>query len=237
MTPTVTEGPEPGCIGRIAELHARHDAAASGFGLDFEARVARELADFCLAYRAGRDGLRLLSAPRAGPCPARPPWGSRKLGAARRFLEKDGGRIEGSVAIDGSHAHGDGAHLRWFIVSDALRGHAHGRALLCAALAFADRCGRCRVVVWTFAGLDAAGATPAPPTRWWNGPPASASTPTRCARSSSPAPTPTRCAPPWPRGRPRASAPCRRSSSTAATCCKARTRPKVFVQALRQLAG
>jgi hypothetical protein len=29
----------------------------------------------------------LLSAPRAGLRPARPPWGSRKLGAARRFLE------------------------------------------------------------------------------------------------------------------------------------------------------
>lgn len=129
MTPALTEGPVPGCIGRIAELHARYYAAASGFGLDFEAKVARELADFCLAYRAGRDAL----------------W----------LLQHDG-RIEGSVAIDGSHADGEGAHLRWFIVSDALRGHGQGRTLLGAALAFADRCGYRRVVLWTFAGLDAA---------------------------------------------------------------------------------
>jgi glycosyltransferase involved in cell wall biosynthesis len=33
----------------------------------------------------------LLSTPRAGLRPTRPPWGSRKLGAARRFLEKDTG--------------------------------------------------------------------------------------------------------------------------------------------------
>lgn len=42
MTPTLNDGPLPGFIGRIAEPCARYYAAASGFGLDFEAKVVRE---------------------------------------------------------------------------------------------------------------------------------------------------------------------------------------------------
>ncbi len=128
-TTAVTEGYAPGCIGRITELHARHYAQASGFGVDFEAKVARELAGFCLAYRPGRDGL---------------------------WLARQDERIEGSIVIDGAHADTDGAHLRWFIVDDAVRGQGTGRALLRAALAFADACGYRRVFLWTFEGLHAA---------------------------------------------------------------------------------
>ena len=118
----------PACIGRIAELHASYYATV-GFGLPFEAKVASELAAFCLRYDEARDGL---------------------------WLAQHEGRIEGSIAIDGAHAGTQGAHLRWFITSDALRGQGAGRALLSAALAFCDAQGYRQTHLWTFAGLDAA---------------------------------------------------------------------------------
>lgn len=129
MDLAVTEGWAPGCIGRIAQLHAEHYSAASGFGLAFEAKVARELAGFCEQARPGRDGL---------------------------WLAQTGGAIEGSVVIDGAHAADAGAHLRWFITSPTLRGKGAGRQLLARALAFADGCGYRRTYLWTFEGLDTA---------------------------------------------------------------------------------
>jgi GNAT superfamily N-acetyltransferase len=64
--------------------------------------------------------------------------------------------IEGSIAIDGSHAATDGAHLRWFITSDSIRGTGTGNALLASAIDFcrAKRYGR--VYLDTFEGLLAA---------------------------------------------------------------------------------
>jgi len=129
MSIVITEGYAPGCIGRIVQLHADYYARASGFGLAFEAKVARELSAFCEAYEPGRDGLWLAQGARG---------------------------IEGSVVIDASHATHDGAHLRWFITSDAVRGQGLGRRLLQSALDFADQRGHRSVYLWTFAGLDAA---------------------------------------------------------------------------------
>jgi hypothetical protein len=74
---TVREGYVPGCIGRVAQLHADYYCAANGFGVSFEAKVARELADFCQNYKPGRDGI---------------------------WLAQCNGKIEGSVAIDGTNA-------------------------------------------------------------------------------------------------------------------------------------
>src|SRR5690606_36074034 len=123
------EGYRPGCIGRIAELHACHYHRLADFGLAFESKVARELAAFCEGYVDGRDDL---------------------------WLALVGGRVEGSIAIDGTHAQRDGAHLRWFIVSDGLRGKGVGSRLLASAMAFCRKCGYRRVYLWTFEGLDAA---------------------------------------------------------------------------------
>lgn len=128
MTPIVSEGYEPGCIGRIAQLHGSYYAASHGFGLQFEAKVARELSEFCLGYLAGRDGIWLVRSP----------------------------EVEGSVVLDGSKAQEAGAHLRWFIVSDALRGQGMGRRLLQLALDFADARGYRKTFLWTVSGLDAA---------------------------------------------------------------------------------
>lgn len=125
----IHSGYQPGCIGRIAELHARHYAATVGFGLPFEAKVATGLSQFCLQYEPTRDGL---------------------------WLAEQGGVIEGSIAIDGSHHHSDGAHLRWFITSDATRGQGVGARLLQAALTFCEARGYALVYLWTFEGLHAA---------------------------------------------------------------------------------
>jgi GNAT superfamily N-acetyltransferase len=125
---SITQGYTPGCIGRIAQLHADYYAARHGFGVQFEAKVAAELSQFCLDFTPGRDAM----------------WLAHGHG------------IEGSVVMDGTHAGEAGAHLRWFITSDALRGQGVGQQLLDRALAFADQCGYKKVFLWTFAGLDAA---------------------------------------------------------------------------------
>lgn len=123
------QGYLPTAIGRIVALHARYYSALVGFGLPFEAKVARELAEFCQRYDAGRDGL----------------W----------LLLQDG-QVEGSIAIDGSNVAGQGAHLRWFIASDTVRGTGAGTALLSAAMAFCEAKGYERTYLWTFDGLPAA---------------------------------------------------------------------------------
>jgi GNAT superfamily N-acetyltransferase len=128
MIPVVSEGYEPGCIGRIAQLHASYYAATHGFGVEFEAKVARELSDFCIGYVQGRDGIWLARSP----------------------------EVEGSVILDGSKAPESGAHLRWFITSDKLRGLGVGRTLLTQALAFADAKNYKKTYLWTFEGLEAA---------------------------------------------------------------------------------
>jgi GNAT superfamily N-acetyltransferase len=122
-------GYRPGAIGRIAEMHAEYYHRHWGFGLFFEAKVARELSDFLCRFEKGRDGF----------------W----------TLMRDG-RVEGAIAIDGSKAASEGAHLRWFIVSSDLRGGGWGRRLITEAVAFSDQQRYDRIGLWTFAGLDAA---------------------------------------------------------------------------------
>jgi GNAT superfamily N-acetyltransferase len=118
----------PGCIGQIAALHARYYAAHAGFGVFFESKVAREFGLFCERHDPTRDGL---------------------------WLIQQADSIAGSIVIDGSHA-AQGAHLRWFIVSDALRGSGYGNQLMAHAVEFCRERGYERVYLWTFRGLDAA---------------------------------------------------------------------------------
>jgi len=123
----IVEGYSPGCVGRIVELHGKYYAQHQGFGSFFEAKVARELGEFCSCYVRGRDGL----------------WIARRAGS-----------IEGSIAIDGSDP--NCARLRWFIVSDELRGTGVGTNLIQAALDFCRSRGYARVRLVTFSTLSAA---------------------------------------------------------------------------------
>lgn len=95
----------------------------------FESKVARELADFVDRYDSERDGLWI---------------------AVRR------GRTEECVVIDGLDARSRGAHLRWFIVSDAHRSQGLGSRLLKTAMVFSEAKGYNVVYLWTFQGLDTA---------------------------------------------------------------------------------
>lgn len=129
MTSTIHEGYLPGCIGRLVDLHARYYNQLAGFGLPFEAKVARELSEFCERYDGSRDGL---------------------------WLALQDGDIEGGIAIDGSHSEQAGAHLRWFIASDRMRGTGMGTALLTSAMEFCRSRKYHRAYLWTFEGLGAA---------------------------------------------------------------------------------
>jgi GNAT superfamily N-acetyltransferase len=125
----LVRGYVPGSIGRVAELHGTYYHDHWGFGLFFEAKVATELSAFLGRYEEERDGF----------------WTALM-----------GGRVEGSIAIDGIHAESEGAHLRWFIMSDALRGQGIGHRLINAAIDFCRTKGYKRVYLWSFEGLDAA---------------------------------------------------------------------------------
>ncbi|MCP4756818.1 MAG: GNAT family N-acetyltransferase [Proteobacteria bacterium] len=119
----------PGSIGRIAELHGTYYHVHWGFGLYFETKVAIELSQFLQRYDKNRDGF---------------------------WIAIENGRVEGSVVIDGVRAGDEGAHLRWFIVSDALRGKGVGRKLIQRAIDFCRSKGYGKTYLWTFEGLNAA---------------------------------------------------------------------------------
>jgi GNAT superfamily N-acetyltransferase len=123
------KGYRTGCIGAITALHAHFYAESVSFGQVFESRVARELAIFCDRYDESSDGL---------------------------WLAIVDGLVHGSIVIDGKRVNDEGAHLRWFITSDRLRGTGLGRALLADALAFCDAQRFPSVYLDTFQGLDAA---------------------------------------------------------------------------------
>lgn len=130
MSPVeIVNGYLPGAIGRIAELHATYYHDQWHFGLFFESKVATELAAFLERYDAAHDGI---------------------------WLAQSAGRVEGAIVIDGYRAAQEGAHLRWFIVSEAERGGGVGRRLLDTAIRFCRRSGFRRVYLNTFEGLDTA---------------------------------------------------------------------------------
>ena len=129
MTLTIHKDYIPGSIGRIVELHARYYSKLVGFGLPFETKVARELSEFRERYDGERDGL---------------------------WLALQDGNIEGAIAIDGSHVVQEGAHLRWFIASDKMRGTGVGTTLLTSAMEFCQSQKYYRVYLWTFEGLRTA---------------------------------------------------------------------------------
>jgi GNAT superfamily N-acetyltransferase len=125
----IIKGYLPGSIGRVAELHGLYYRKHWGFGLFFEAKVATELAEFLGRYDPQRDGF---------------------------WIVTQDTHIEGSITIDGLHADGRSAHLRWFIMSDLLRGKGIGGQLVSTAIDFCRNNGYKQIHLWTFEGLNAA---------------------------------------------------------------------------------
>ncbi len=125
------DGYRPGSLAATVALHAAYYAREWRFGLPFEAKVASELAEFLARMDVSRD--LFLTA-----------W--------------DGDVMLGTVTVDVTGGGEGGAHLRWFIVSDAARGTGLGGALIKRAVAFCDAQQVPRTWLTTFAGLDAAAA-------------------------------------------------------------------------------
>ena len=129
----IVEGYRPGAIGHIAALHAAYYSRHWHLGLFFEAKVARDCADF-IGRMGDRDRLWLIV----------------------RDPAVDG-EIVGSLAIDGSEDRfGRAAHLRWFIMAGCVRGCGFGDTLMRRAVAFCRDAGFDSAYLWTFAGLEAA---------------------------------------------------------------------------------
>ena len=119
-------GYTPGVIGRVAELHAEYYAAQWSFGCFFEGKVASELSTFLMNYDPSKDRIWSLVV---------------------------NGRIEGSLTIESTSERDNLAHLRWFIVSDRLRGKGAGNYLIKEAVSFCRDTGFDKVYLWTFKGL------------------------------------------------------------------------------------
>ena len=125
----VITGYVPGIIGRVTELHAQYYSKHWNFDHFFEAKVASEISLFMSNYNEAKDCIWSLSSK---------------------------GNIEGSITIDSSSEVEGIAHLRWFIVSDHLKGSGVGNYLMKQAMSFCAQKEFKNVYLWTFQGLDLA---------------------------------------------------------------------------------
>lgn len=124
---SIVRGPVPGALTGIVDMHDSYYGSRWGFGPLFTQKNVAELSVFLGRFDPDHDGL---------------------------WTAQADGRIEGSLAVDGSQARAEGAELRWFLVSDALRGRGAGSRLLDGALTFCRDRAFSGVYLWTFAGLD-----------------------------------------------------------------------------------
>ncbi|CTQ54201.1 Acetyltransferase (GNAT) family protein [Roseibium album] len=125
----VVEGYQTGMIGDVAALHARTHGPVIGMGPTFESVVSQAMAEFL-------------------------PRITNPVNNSWNVVED--GEIIGSISIDGEDL-GEGiAHLRWFILSERLRGKGLGKVLLAKALEHCDDHGFKEIHLWTLKGLDAA---------------------------------------------------------------------------------
>ena len=124
---TIRTGLESGDVGAIVRMHGVLYGREHGFDATFEAYVAEPLARFALA-----------ASPRE-----------------RIWIAERHGELVGSVAVVAESR--ETAQLRWFLVAPDARGEGLGQRLLEEAIAFARAEGYRRMILWTVAGLEAAG--------------------------------------------------------------------------------
>ncbi|MCP4766691.1 MAG: MarR family transcriptional regulator [Gammaproteobacteria bacterium] len=125
----IESGYAPTIIGRVIVMLHAYMNRHYGFGAGFESRIAGDLAEFMTRIDSPQN---------------------------KTWRAESGGNIVGSISIDGEDL-GDGlAHLRWFVVSDEIRGGGAGNLLLTRALEFCDERGFRETHLWTVKGLDAA---------------------------------------------------------------------------------
>jgi DNA-binding MarR family transcriptional regulator/N-acetylglutamate synthase-like GNAT family acetyltransferase len=117
----VLRSPEPGDLGWVVERHGARYAAEYGWGVDFEAVVARIVADFGERRDAKREAA----------------W----------IAELDGERV-GCVFCTASETP-DTAQLRLLLVEPGARGAGVGTRLVDECLRFARRADYARIMLWT----------------------------------------------------------------------------------------
>jgi GNAT superfamily N-acetyltransferase len=129
MSPQIVIRPlgQPGDLGWMVMTHGELYAAEFGWDTDFEALVARIVAD----YAAGRDPDR----------------------EAAWIAELDGRRVGCVLCVRADDAT---AQLRILLVDPSARGHGLGGRLVDECLAFARRAGYTRMTLWTNDPLVAA---------------------------------------------------------------------------------
>jgi DNA-binding MarR family transcriptional regulator/GNAT superfamily N-acetyltransferase len=125
----IVKGYQTGMIGDVAALHARTHGPIIGMGPTFESVVSQAMAEFL---------------PRITN-PVNNSWN----------VVADG-EVIGSISIDGEDLGENIAHLRWFILSERLRGKGLGKVLLKNALDHCDNHDFKEIHLWTLKGLEAA---------------------------------------------------------------------------------
>ncbi|MBN9669968.1 helix-turn-helix domain-containing GNAT family N-acetyltransferase [Roseibium aggregatum] len=127
----IVEGYQTGMIGDVAAMHARTHGVIVGMGPAFESVVSKAMAEFMQRIAN----------------PVNNSWSVVENGA-----------VIGSISIDGEDLGNGLAHLRWFILSEKLRGKGLGKKLISKALEHCDNHGFDEIHLWTLKGLDAARA-------------------------------------------------------------------------------
>ncbi|MEP4766753.1 MAG: helix-turn-helix domain-containing GNAT family N-acetyltransferase [Roseibium sp.] len=125
----IVEGYQTGMIGDVAALHGRTHGPIVGMGPTFESVVSKAMSEFM--SRVDK--------------PMNNSW-----------CVVENGQIIGSITIDGEDLGNNIAHLRWFILSERLRGKGLGKILLQKALRHCDDLGYEEIHLWTLKGLGAA---------------------------------------------------------------------------------
>ena len=110
-------------------MHASYYNNQVGFGHVFEKTIAADMANFIDRINAPENAI----------------WSVHS-----------GGRIIGSIGVDGEDLAAGQAHLRWFILEEDAQGMGLGKKLLQKAIEFSDQQGFDELHLWTFKGLDQA---------------------------------------------------------------------------------
>ncbi|MGF1446626.1 MAG: GNAT family N-acetyltransferase [Pikeienuella sp.] len=125
----IAQGWAPGLLGWAVAEQSRTYAACAGFGLAFEAKIAREMAAFL--ERLAPPGVQI-------------------------FHASDDVAFLATAAIDAADDRDGLAHLRWVITAARGRGRGLGTGMVAAAVQSARAAGCSGVWLETFSGLDAA---------------------------------------------------------------------------------
>ena len=120
-------GFKPGGISALCAIQSEFYARAWGFNHLYESVVASSVGEFLTRFDINKDFVELVH---------------------------HKGRVAGGIAID--HRDGIVAQLRWFILSDELRGLGAGRQLINHAMDFVNKHNFEQVYLTTFDGLDGA---------------------------------------------------------------------------------